>query len=434
MGVVSQVGRGLVALGVVGCLVALFRLLFLEFLQEGMDVARLGEASLRVHVAVLGIAGIDVYERLMRAPDRDVLSILPVNAYQVVASSMRRLMIDRFIVLLSAMLLFAPVGLAGFVPQMVAAMIGVASVFFFAYPAAGLAHLGAVELARSARFAPLLDLIRGANPRSHAAFVYAPGALLAVGSGVAYSASLGPTWVLANPWVAALGLSSGFALGGLCGIVLPRVAGKTWYRASSVLSEGDAAVKAVSRDEGDHGGVYLDWLLRWLPANEHRYAIRDLRHGWRALRPRLQFAWIFGLLAASAAYSEEPRAIVVALALTALGCAITSSVGLALGYREDTFLFEWLPNHRPSVLRGRFCVLTAWCQPVILPAVMMVWFMVGWQAAIVQLVIGELTVALVASLALLCAKFSRMGTWMYAFGGTLLVMMVVVLLQSTRVF
>lgn len=422
----AWLGRlALVGVGV-GALSFLVRPVFLGFLDDGLGVsAGVGGVVLRLAVVLVGLAGIDVYEGIIRGKDREVLGLLPVDPAQAVRASLLGLMGRRWWVIPGVAALLLPIGLEASWAAWAAAVLALAGVQLFAWPASAVVHLLAVEVARSQAFGPLLDLVRGANPRAQAAFVYAPGVVLLLAAVIAYSASAGAAWVaegVVTGWVW-IGVGPALAVG--MSLAVPSLARRSWFRGSAVLAEIDSAYAALGTSEVDRLHVYLDWGLRFLPAAWRRDALHDLRHGWRGRRLWLSGAWVLGIGAALAGWTEAAAGPGRALAVAALAAAAVSSVILALEDDEPEFLRWWLPRTQPRATLARGVVVWAWSQPSVWPAVGITAFMQGWAPAAVVLGLSQLALLGVIGLGLSCARLGRVGPWVYGPAATAVVAAVV---------
>ena len=88
--------------------------------------------------------------------------------------------------------------------------------------------------------APILDLIRGTNPPQQAAFIYAPGVVLALLGGGIFTVTLGIEAArMGEIWGGVLLLTPA-VVGGLLLAVIPQSANAGWYRATVVVADIDA--------------------------------------------------------------------------------------------------------------------------------------------------------------------------------------------------
>ncbi|NCG21955.1 MAG: hypothetical protein GWP91_23305, partial [Rhodobacterales bacterium] len=223
-------------------------------------------------------------------------------------------------------------------------------------------HLQAIIAAESQSWAPLLDAIRGVNPRPQAAFLYAPGLILLV-SGVLVQmactglelADAGAVWGWAGPLPMLLLSTLGWR-------ATPTLAKEAWFRGSLVLAEIDARYASLE-DPEEGRRVYLDWSVRFLPDAMGRWALKDLRHGWRARRSWITGAWLVSLAAFAAGWTAAEwgpsRAIDVVLA----GAWLCATVGVWMELDEPYFLRVWLPRGGAARHLSRIWVLFLWIQP-----------------------------------------------------------------------
>lgn len=323
-------------------------------------------AALRMGIVLVGWVGIDTYGAVIRGRDRKVLEILPVDPAEAV-------LVECIPVALRGLALVAAL-LAWSWPLMVASpaggaglALGLGSLLVSSMVVGVLVHLGAVSAAEDERWAPILDLIRGSNPRPQAAFLYAPGVvlggmalgLLAFSLGLSGVITGGVLWfgALAAPGVVALPLAGW----------IPRLARARWFQASAVLADIEGRYAAVERaDEARH--VYLDWIVRYFPARLRPWALKDLRHGWRSRRMFPQGAWVLGLAGAVTGWSADGAGSV---GVVAGGSAwLLASVVVLLETDEPLFLRVWLAPGDGSRAWARLAVALAWLQPLVwLPAV-----------------------------------------------------------------
>ncbi len=392
-------------------LVPLVRALFLGVLDQSSELwpGALAQVALRFAFLVVGWLSLDTYTALIRGEDRAVLAILPVDPGHVVVAALSRVARRRWTLVPACGLLLLPVALAGawvVWAQMVAFLAGA---WALGVTVSAAVHLGAVQLAEDPRAEPLLDLVRGNTPRAQAAFLYAPGAALLLGGGLLAQVSHAFT---AAPIAAAAWLAVPFVASAAVASQLPRLGRASWFRATAVLAEIDARYAALTDpDEGQR--VYLDWAIRGLPAAVRRYALDDLRHGWRARRTGITGAWLVGLAGVAAAWTADPsgpaRAWVVAMA----GIWLCASNGVLLADDEPPFLRVWLPRRGGAAQAGRAAALFLWLQPcVVLPSVAVA-LRHGAPAAGAVLVGGQVAVLGATALSLLCGRLADRGMAVY---------------------
>ena len=145
-----------------------------HFLNSPPINSGLGGLIFRLTALSVAIMSIMVYGRLMRSNDRAVLSIHPIDPQ----AYLKALILDT--VLRS---LWLPLGLMGFLTPLLvvsemAYLVALLLSFSSWFGGIGIAFavtLAAVWIATAPVAQPLLDALRGPNPRAQAAFIYAPG-------------------------------------------------------------------------------------------------------------------------------------------------------------------------------------------------------------------------------------------------------------------
>lgn len=374
---------------------------------------------LRTGLVLVGWAAIDAYDALIRAGDRDVLSIWPVDPRSVVRFELRRLVSRRAWLVLAAAALLSPIAAVDPVLWGLGVLHS-AAVLALAIPASALGLLLAVGVAEHPSAAPWLDLVRGNNHPAQAAFLYAPGAVLLATGGFVQAAAMGVGWLHGGSWVGAVLLGSPVAVAAACVLPIPALARRSWFRAGTVTNEIDARY-ALLEDRSDALRVYLEWAVRFLPVDAARWALKDLRHGWRARRTWISAAWLVGLASVVAAWTRDPTGPGRAAAIAVLGCWVVASVGVLLERDEPEFLAAWLPPGGPARSAGRAFALVGWLQPAIWPGALAAGARQGVGAFGLVLAAGLLTAAASAAAAMFCGR--RGGLALYgpiaAFGAAL---------------
>lgn len=313
-----------------------------------------GDASaltFRVSTALAGWLGIATYGAIVRSDDRNLLALLPLDEAAVVRAGVVTAAREQFALIAAAMVAVSAVPDPA---ERFRALWVVASATAMGLAVSSAVHLGAVRLARDERAAPLLDLVRGQNPRAQAAFLYAPGVALAVGGLALAGASTGvgqPGLTLLLPM--ALASVAAWALGPL--------ARGAWYEASVVLGEIDARLARLA-DPLESRRVALDWAIRFLPASWRPYALRDLRDGWRARRSAITGAYVLGLIAVAVGWTQPEWGRVATMA----GALWVSGVATSMTTSEVPFLRATLPRRDGVEWAARVAVVGAWCQPAVL--------------------------------------------------------------------
>lgn len=405
---------------VAGLLVPMVRPTFLAFLDEPR--AMWGELVfglvMRLSMIIVAWISLDVYTALVRGPTREVLAILPVDPALVARAELVRVAAERWWLVPGAGIVLGPLALRD-VWLWSAAVAALAGCFVLSLSASAAGHLLAIRVAESKVFAPLLDALRGNNPRAQAAFLYAPGAVLVAVSGALYAAASavprvaqGDRWALLSllvPWIAAA----------VAWRFVPSLANATWFRGSIVLSEIDARYASLT-DPAEITRVYLDWVPRLLPASWQPFALNDLRHGWRRRRTLVMLAWLVAVLSVGlslATTADAPwRSAVAAVA----GIFLVSANGVLMSLDEPLFLRAWLAVSGTRATAARTIVLLLWASPPMLLPPLVLLFRHGSTEA---LLVGATTIssAIVAvGLAALCGLLRERGVAAYAASSTLM--------------
>jgi hypothetical protein len=390
------------------------RSIFLSFLDEEPErwAEGLEQVVLRFAIVLVGWVSLDTFSALIRAPDRDVLVILPIPTRWVLVAALRRVARAKAALIPAMALWLAPVAMAGAPGLWAAAVWILTGAWVLAWVLSSAVHLGAVRVSTDERFAPLLDLVRGNTPRSQAAFIYAPGvALVLCGWVVAGSASALQSWDDA-PVRATLSTVLPFVLAGGVATTLPTAAANAWFRASAVLADIDARYAALATPE-EGRRVYLDWSVRWLPEPVRVYALNDLRHGWRAQRGWLTGAWLVGVAALAAGWSADPTAPGRSAVVAILGAFVCAAVSVSMDAAEPSFLRRWLPAEPVRRGAARAAVLMMWLQPAIAPAVVAAALRHGAEAAALVGFATEVAAMGAAGLALACGRLEQRGLAVY---------------------
>lgn len=412
-GALASLGYALAPVAVGALIAPLFRPIFLHFLDAPDPHGEgLFGVVIRLCLVVIGLLSIDTYGALIRSADRHVLAVLPVDPGQVATQELADVVRSRVWVPLVAGLLLLPVGLStGWLAWGLAVGVVVGACVVGVTVSAAV-HLLAVSAAEDPRLAGWLDLIRGGNPREQAAFLYAPGVALAVAGLPVLLATEGMRRAVHGSPEAALALVFPFAVAVFAWSRLPSLARQGWFRASAVLADIDARYAAVEESE-EATSAYLDWMPRFLPADLARYALKDLRHGWRGRRTWISAMWGVGLLAGMASWSGSASAPGRGLVIGILGIWLTAVVGVLMERDEPDFLRAWLPEHRGSRMLARTVVLASWLQPAVwLPAVALA-IRHGLGSAGMALLFGEGAVAGAALLVAMCMQLRERGVLAY---------------------
>lgn len=390
---------------------------FLDFLGESTAVVGQGLSGmvLRLGLVLVGMAAIDMYGALLRSEDRDILAILPVEPVAVVLAAIGRLILRRVWVVPACGVLLVPVALEVGIWPWLLAVAGLISVQVFAWPAAACTLLLSVYVSESTRWAPILDLIRGPNPREQAAFLYAPGIVLVVSALILFASMSAVAGAISGHSSALLLLLIGPAIGVGLGLLVPRLARGAWLRAAVVTTEIDARWEALrDHDEASRGAVYLDWSVRFFPPSWRRRLRHELRHGWRGRRAWLMAAWVLGLAGAAAGWTEAATGPVRALSVAVLGVALVASVTFALERDEPPFLRWWLPDGPGPRHLLRALAVLLWVQPVVVLSAVPVGLFAGLEGFGLALLVGQTYAMALAFWAVVSARLGALGPVVYA--------------------
>jgi hypothetical protein len=394
-------------------LVPLFRPVFLAFLDDPERHALGVEGVLqRVGIAMIAILTLDVYTALIRGPDRAVLDLWPVDAAQVATFEIVRVAWERAWLLPAAALLLSPIGAEASWGLYGLGLACVAGAWTLGLCASAMVHLLAVDVAESPEWAPILDVIRGHNPRPQAAFLYAPGVVLAGSGGLVLVSAWGVRAAWTGQPLAAILLLLPFAGAAAALVPVAGIARRSWFRASAVLADIDARYAAVERPEEAHR-VYLDWAVRWLPKGVATWALKDLRHGWRARRGWITGAWLAGVGAAMVGWAGDPAAAARAAAVVAAAAWGTATIGVLMERDEPAFLRAWLPPGGLPRRLARLVVIAGWVQGAIWPAALAVGLRHGTSGFGLVVLSGLLSAIVAAAAATALGQLRDRAVWVY---------------------
>ena len=337
-------------------------------------------AFMRLGLVLVGIQAIRVYGVLIRGSERTVLTLLPVDPSVVGAYQTKRVGRESVSVLLGAWLMLSPIGFIGDWLLWGCCVVAVAGLWYASLNVSAVIHLFAVGVARSPKWQPILDLVRGSNPREQAAFIYAPGVVL-LALGVLVSAlSWGVTLTWQGVWLGWVMLIAPWAVGLVFGRVIPAVSKGGWYQATSVLADIDARYGVVMENE-EALRVYMDWTLRFIPVPVARWALKDMRYGWRSQRTWVALTWLVGLLGVISGWTTHPTGPLRVVMVTSLGLAVFATLAVLMTRDEPEELRRWLGDGGLLGVGGRSFVLWTWSQAAILPGVFALWIRFGvWEA------------------------------------------------------
>ena len=193
-------------------------------------------AFFRLGVLVIMIQSIRMHGVLMRSQERGVLSVHPVAPGAVTLYQTMRCGLGSAWMLPACAILTAPLALSGHVFAWMLMNLGVLGVWCAALTLSAVVFMGAIGVAESERWVPVLDLLRGANPREQAALIYAPGVVLLVLGSVVAFVGYGMSEMLYGRVVGGVLLSAPFILSVVFAWMCVPAGRAGWFRATSVLS------------------------------------------------------------------------------------------------------------------------------------------------------------------------------------------------------
>jgi hypothetical protein len=370
-------------------------LLWFEGRSPEIQAVGLAGASLRLGLALCGAGILVVHEQVVRGQERRILDPHPVEPGALVRAMGLRLLRSTSGLALGACLLLSPLATDGRWAAFAMACTVVLGGWLAGTSVGFLAQLGAVWAARNPSLAGLLDLVRGSSPPMQAALIWAPGLAIGACGAALVGATAGVEAALLGDPVSAAALSLPFllAIGGW--LLVPALARRTWYQATTVLAEVDAAWAAVEDPEAARR-VYLEWALRWTPPDLRPHLLRSLRQGWRARRSWVTGAWGLGFLAAVAGWTAAPEASTRALLVASSSVALLAALAIRMETGDPPWLGRALGLRGAPVVTARFLVVLAYLQGAVLPAVAAVWLrrgseafaLLGWLEALSVLAAG----------------------------------------------
>ncbi|MEZ4239650.1 MAG: hypothetical protein R3F59_26550 [Myxococcota bacterium] len=370
-----------------------------------------GSISLWIAILVVSVLSLDVFSRLIRGVDRDVLSLLPIDPARVVRALLLQTAVARWWLVPCAGIVLLPVATGR--RRAVGRAAGARRRLPGPRPhrqrrRAPAGHRGGrVQALRPAARRPARR-----NPRPQAAFLYAPGLLvLAVGR----SSASPPTRCPPPPRARSLAwarLLSPAAAAVAAGAFVPGLARRAYLRGTAVVSEIDARYAALE-DPREAGRVYLDWVVRFLPAPLRTFALDDLRHGWRARRSFVTGAWLLAVAAAAVGWTERADGPLRAAALAVAGAFVVGAGGVLLAADEPPFLRAWLPPRGAPGALARAVVLVLWGLPPVVLGALAVWLRVGAPASHPVWLAGGAALAVAVGLSLGAGRLRQRGLVVY---------------------
>lgn len=268
---------------------------------------RLEQLLFRTGAVLVAVTALHTYTDVVRHPERFIFGVHPIRARLFIQSVCMQQVFNSLLYVLLLLGIWSGVSLD---------WLGWIAIYVLSSWLGGIGigyavHLGSVWAATSPLMAGVLDSIRGENPREQAAFIYAPGAALAL-MGVALIFGAGATRLAIEGRLGfVLWLGAPGCLGILGWIVAQKLADQYLIRAGMILSDIDAHWGVVESEE-DERAVYLDWL-----ATDHPHRLRLLRQSWRLHRWVTLGLWLAGGLVALLEWLGDGFEVVLASGMVA---------------------------------------------------------------------------------------------------------------------
>jgi hypothetical protein len=415
----ARLARAVFLLAVLAILVPLVRTIFLGFLDDPDTVSMgLHAVWLRAALVVMSLVGFEVHGAVLRGRSREVLALLPVVPSQVVWADLVGVAWRAAGIVAIGAALLLPIALehdpAAWLVG-VGVLVGAATL---GLSWAAVALLGAVQVAEDPAWEGPLDLVRGNNPRPQAAIIYALAPVVLVGGYALDQAAFAGVQLLGGATAQAAWLGVPIVAGLAALPAIGPLADRVWFRATMVLEDIRARYATVESAE-DAQRVYMDWTVRWLPDDIGRWALLDLRHGWRGHRGWLAPVWVVALLAFAAGWSSTPGTELRAGLVAGTAGWWCGGVMLRMAASVPAFLHGWLPA--PAFQRGvaRVWVVVAWSLAPAFAAWLAVLMRLGLSASAVSAALAVGSALCAAVVAALAAPRRAFGVIPYAAVGTL---------------
>ena len=309
---------------------------------------------LRAGTVVACAVALAVHGALLRGPQRPVWALLPVDPAAVVREAVRDVRWRTAPWTVAAVLAMLPAAWTQGPAAFVAGAVGLAGVAWLAASSAAWALLGAVRAAEDPRWADLLDLVRGANPRPQAAILYAFApvvlgvGLLAFAVSEAVDAAGPARAIVFAPWVVAAAIGPAV-----------RAAAPAWWSATPGLEEVRARYAAVERPE-EARRVALDGWAPRVPAAVRPWFLAELRHGWRARRGLVNAAWAVAAVSVWSVWTASPEGPGRAAAVAAAIALAPGAVPVLGAAHEAPWIRWWLADGAGRRAAARALAVVGW--------------------------------------------------------------------------
>ena len=319
----------------------------------------------RVGLGLAALLCLTTYDALVRGPDRGVVDLHPLLPVPYLSARLAAIFRERAWWLLVAFTFLVPVW--RHTDALVFGAVALTGAWVAGIGVGAGVNLAASGVAADAAWAPLLDAVRGENPRVQAAFLWAPGVALALAGvgtvvstvglgGLLSGVNVGSALLLVTPYAAGIG-----------GVVLAFRSTAAMARIPAVLADIEATW-ATAEAAGDSSAVYLEWLVPRVPQALRAEFLKELRHGWRGLRPWLTGAWPLGFVGAAAGWTSDISGSARLAWVGTAGLAVVGFVGSRLAAEDPAWLDALFP--RAGRAQARTLAIFAWMQPVIWPGVL----------------------------------------------------------------
>ena len=384
---------------------------FLGAADQGYSPTTVSGLSMRLGWLLCAAMSLHTYTALIRDKERKILDPHPAQPSKLVGYLLLRTAYENLSLLLSGLVFMWPIATVSLESWLIC------SVVVFGGWMAGLClgfpiHLGSVWAAESPQLSKLFELLRGSNPRMHAALIYAPGVVLALGGVSVWAASSSALTILGGSGIHPAGIVAPFVISLIVLPLMAPLAVRAHFRATLVLAEIDGWYAQLEQPDEERL-VYLEWLAVRLPYNLREVSMRELRHGWRGLRSWINGGWLIGFVCAAAGWSKAPDAWIMAGTLAGAGVVVVGGVSMKLASNNPLWLERTLPIDLKVQSVVRCVVVWLWLQGVVLLPVLAVWMR---QDLVTALHLGawtELVAALVAVVGVYSSRMLSRGWGLY---------------------
>ena len=382
----------LILFAVAVCLAPFAAPALLHFLKSPNPLPGMEGLAFRLSALVGAAVAMWSYQQIIRTPERAILGLHPIQPLLWFSALFRKTVRSTWTWPCTVSALAWPLVSAGFVKEYglmcLIVFIGWLSMLCISYAV----HLGSVWVARAPQWEPLLDMIRGNNPREQAAFIYAPGFALFFCGMIMMLCSFSMDGVLQGypPAIALLLAPLGVAFAAF--VAARKLCHTQLVPASAVLAEVDARW-AMLEEGQEEEGVYLEWL-----ANDRRELLRALRQGWRDLRVWPMGIWALGLFAFVSGWTGD---LEYALLFSSIGGIGGCTIAVVMAQKNPVWLDKHLGVQSSELFWARFWLCVLYAQGAIIP----IFFFVS--GAWIRLGMIELCVGICAAISAYLSVYHR---------------------------